>query len=91
MNRLPDIGREAALAVGHLHHQPVAGRHAHMDVDQRAEVGHEFDLTRQAVVESGQSAGGNLDPFRPQRRVGSRPWNNFMLSMEVIRIFAFIV
>src|SRR5260370_26805856 len=39
-----------------------------MDVDQGAEIGHEFHRTRQAVVESGAWRWTNLDPFGPERQ-----------------------
>src|ERR1700676_426914 len=39
-----------------------------MDVDQGAEIGHEFHSTRQAVVESGAWRRTNLDPFGPERQ-----------------------
>src|SRR6266851_6055180 len=39
-----------------------------MDVDQGAEIGHEFHSTRQAVVESGAWRWTNLDPFGPERQ-----------------------
>ena len=65
MDGLADLRREAALAIGDLHDQPVAGRQADMDVDQGAEIGHEFHRTGQAVVESGLGLLADLEPFGP--------------------------
>ena len=42
-----------------------------MDVDQRAEIGHEFHRTGQAVVESGERRpAADFEPFGPQRQRG---------------------
>ena len=71
MDGLADLRCETALAIGDLHNQPVVGRQAHMDIDQRAEIGHEFHRTRQAVVESGRGKGADFDPFGPQRQHGA--------------------
>ena len=76
MNLLPDLGREAA-AVGDLHHQPVGRRQPHMDVDLRAEIGHEFHRAGVVVVES-QGLRPDLQPLRPQRQrrlAGGAPGN----------------
>ena len=71
MNCVPDIRREAAVAIGDLHHQTVAGRQAHMDVDQGAEIRHEFHRTGQAVVESRLPGGGDLQALGPERQSGA--------------------
>src|SRR5258708_8644294 len=67
MNGLPDVGREAAVAIGDLHHQPVVGRQADMDVDQGAEIRHEFHRTAEAVVDACLPLRPDLTPLRPQR------------------------
>src|SRR6516162_4776856 len=53
IHRVSDLWREGTVAIGNLHHHTVAGRQAHMDVDQGAKVRDEFHRTGQAVVESG--------------------------------------
>src|SRR5262245_26722212 len=71
MHGLANLRREPTLAVGDLHHQPVVGRQAHMDVDQGAKIGHEFHRTRQAVVESGAGGRPDFDPLGPQRQAAA--------------------
>src|SRR5262245_4105896 len=71
MYGLADFRREPSVAVGDLHHQPVVGRQAHVDVDQGAEIGPEFHRTRQAVVEAGAGVGADLEPLGPERQGGA--------------------
>ena len=51
MDRLADLRGEAAVAVRRPEPPPGRGRQAHVDVDQRAEIGDEFHRARQAVVQ----------------------------------------
>src|SRR5215218_3481279 len=65
MDGLANLRRKTAFPIGDLHDQPVAGRQPDMDVDQGAEIRHEFHSTGQAVVESGPRLQPDLDPLGP--------------------------